>query len=59
MPVQLIIASVRHHAQIDRMSRLGRRLAYDHDTFVTAAYLAASLAMPQRAFARGREGRQT
>jgi len=40
------------------MSRLRRPFLYDRYIFVTVAYLAALLAMPQGAFAWGREGQQ-
>ena len=40
------------------MSRLGRPSIYDPYTSVLVAYLAAILAIPQRAFAWGREGHQ-
>ena len=40
------------------MSRSGRPLLYDRDIFVTVAYLAVILAIPQGAFAWGREGHQ-
>ncbi len=40
------------------MFRLGRRFPYDREVFVTVAYLAVILAVPQRAFAWGREGHQ-
>jgi hypothetical protein len=40
------------------MSRLGGPFFYDRDIFVTVAYLAVILAMPQRAFAWGREDHQ-
>jgi hypothetical protein len=40
------------------MSRLGRPFLYDRDIFVSVAYLAALLAVPQGAFAWGREGHQ-
>jgi hypothetical protein len=33
------------------MSRLGRRFLYDRDIFMTVAYLAVILALPQGAFA--------
>ena len=53
-PVRFTIASARHRALIDRMSRLGRRFLYGRDIFVTLAYLAVILAIPERAFAWGR-----
>ena len=40
------------------MSRLRRRSLHDRDFFVIVAYLAVILAIPQRAFAWGREGHQ-
>jgi hypothetical protein len=40
------------------MSRLQRRFHYDRYIFVTVAYLAVILAIPQGAFAWGREGHQ-
>jgi hypothetical protein len=40
------------------MSRLGRPFLHDHNVFVTAANLAVILAIPQGAFAWGREGHQ-
>ena len=40
------------------MSRLWRPFLYDRVIFVTAAYLAVILAIPQRPFAWGREGHQ-
>ena len=58
LPVRFTIASARHRAWIDRMSRLRRRFLYDRDIFVTVAYLAVVLATPQGAFAWGREGHQ-
>jgi hypothetical protein len=44
---------------MDRMSRLRHRFLYDRDIFMTVACLAVILAMPQRAFAWGREGHQS
>jgi hypothetical protein len=40
------------------MSRSRRAFLYDRDIFVAVAYLAVILAIPQRAFAWGREGHQ-
>jgi hypothetical protein len=40
------------------MSRLRRPFLYERDIFVAVAYLAVILAIPQRAFAWGREGHQ-
>jgi hypothetical protein len=40
------------------MFRLWRQVLYDRDIFVTVVYLAVILAIPQRAFAWGREGHQ-
>ena len=57
-PVRFRIASARHRAWIDRMSRFGRPFLYDRDIFVAVAYLAVILAIPQGALAWGREGHQ-
>jgi hypothetical protein len=40
------------------MSSLRRHFLYDRDIFVTVVYLAVILAIPQGAFAWGREGHQ-
>jgi len=40
------------------MPRLWRQVLYNFDIFVTVAYLALTPAIPQRAFAWGREGHQ-
>jgi hypothetical protein len=40
------------------MSRLQRRFRYDRDIFVTMAFLAVILAIPQALLAWGREGHE-
>jgi hypothetical protein len=49
-PVRFTIGPARRRAQIDRMSRLGRRSLYDRDIFVTVAYLAIILANTAKGF---------
>ena len=58
LPGRSTIASAWYRVQIDRMPKLRRRFLCDRDIFVTVAYPAAILAIPQRAFAWGREGHQ-
>jgi hypothetical protein len=58
LAVWFTIAPAQHRAQMDRTSRLRRPFLYDRDIFVTVACLAALMAIPQAAFARGREGHQ-
>ena len=43
---------------IDRMSMSARLFLCDRDILVTVAYFAVILAIPQQAFASGREGHQ-
>jgi len=52
------IACTRHRVYIARMPRLRGPFLYHRDIFVTVACLGVVLAIPQLAFAWGREGHQ-